>query len=454
VTKKTSSPKTSSSIPNISPARLAAFQILQRVEKEGAFATVLLATQAEALRPNDRALCHELVMGVLRRRLWLDRSLAHYAERDPERMDLAVRLALRLGLYQLRFLTRVPAAAAINEAVNLVRRARLRSAAPFVNAILRRATRELDFDPANQIFDPIERLAIETSHPPWLIERWAGIWGFAETAALAHANNEPAPLAFRIVQPALNQNLVFASLESTGAEVFPSATTPGAWRTNGAAAVLHELAGSGRIYFQDKASQLVAQIVDARAGDKVLDVCAAPGSKTTHLADLNRDEILVIAGDLYEHRLRTVLAAAATQRLTRICGVALDARARLPFGEAVFDRVLVDAPCTGTGTLRRNPEIRWRLKSADIGALAELQLQILLNAARSVKPGGRLIYSTCSLEPEENEEVITRFLEQTERFVPASLSVNPTLLSDSGAARIWPHRNDADGFFIAAFSRN
>ena len=183
----------------VSPARLAAFKILQRVEAGGAFASVLLAAQADKLQQSDRALCHELVMGVLRRQLWLDRLIAHYAERDPQRLDLPVRLALRLGLYQLRFLSRVPASAAVNESVNLVRLARLRSAEPFVNAVLRRATREPDYDPAAEISDPVERLAVETSHPSWLIERWVNRWGLDETAAFARANNEVPPVAFRIV---------------------------------------------------------------------------------------------------------------------------------------------------------------------------------------------------------------------------------------------------------------
>lgn len=447
----TSQSKASNS--TVSPARLAAFEILQRVEQGGAFASVLLATQAEELQPNDRALCHELVMGVLRRRLWLDRLISHYSTRDSERLDVAVLIALRLGLYQLRFLSRVPASAAVNEAVNLVRRARLRSAEPFVNAVLRRATREADFDPATEIADPLQRLAVETSHPLWLIQRWVNDWGLDEAAAFAHANNEAAPTAFRIVNESVNQSVILDAFESAGVELLPSAIAPGAWRTSGGSGLLQELARDGRIYFQDEGSQLVASIVGARSGDCVLDVCAAPGSKTTHIADLKRAESFVVAGDLYDHRLRTVTAAARGQQLTNVHCVALDARHRLPFREAVFDRVLVDAPCTGTGTLRRNPEIRWRISAADIEDLAGRQSRILLNAARMVKPGGRLIYSTCSVEPEENEHVINRFIEQNAGFAALDLRVNSSLITSSGAARLWPHRDGSDGFFIAAFER-
>jgi 16S rRNA (cytosine967-C5)-methyltransferase len=453
MTKQTKARNAAGSTPTVSPARLAAFEILRRVEQSGAFASVLLAAQAEELQPNDRALCHELVMGVLRRQLWLDRLIAHYADRDPQRLDLPVRIALRLGLYQLRFLSRVPPSAAVNEAVNLVRRARVRSAEPFVNAILRRATRESDYDPAAEITDPLDRLAVETSHPQWLVRRWAGSWGFAETAAFTQANNEVAPVALRIVNEAVNQSEVVDTLESAGAVLLPSVIAPGAWRIAGAAGALQKLAREGRIYLQDEASQLVTHVLGSRPGDSVLDVCAAPGSKTTHIADLKRDESMVVAGDLYDHRLRTVVAAAGAQHLLNIHCVQLDALFALPFPEGVFDRVLVDAPCTGTGTLRRNPEIRWRISPADIEDLADRQIRILLNAASMVKPGGRLIYSTCSVEPEENEQVINKFIEQTRGFEPLVLPVKSSLITRSGAARLWPHRDGADGFFIAAFGR-
>ena len=453
MTKQTKARKAINSKPTVSPARLAAFEILRRVEHSGAFASVLLAAQAEDLQPSDRSLCHELVMGVLRRQLWLDHLIAHYADRDPQRLDLAVRLALRLGLYQLRFLSRVPASAAVNEAVNLVRLARLKSAQPFVNAVLRRATREQDFNPLAELSDPLDRLALETSHPQWLIRRWANSWGFDETASFAHANNEMAPVAFRIVNEPANQAEVLDAFQFAKAELLSSVIAPGAWRVRGAASLLQDLAHEGRIYIQDEASQLVSQVVDARSGDHVLDVCAAPGSKTTHIADLTREKSVVIATDRHDHRLRTVVAAAGAQSLSNIHCVALDALDPLPFPAARFERVLVDAPCTGTGTLRRNPEIRWRISPADIEDLADRQIRILLNAARMVKPGGRLIYSTCSVEPEENEQVINKFIEQTTGFERLVLPVNRSLITSSGAARLWPHKGGADGFFIAAFER-
>ena len=437
---------------SVSPARLAAFDILRRVE-EGAYASVLLAATEGQLNSSDRALCHELVMGVLRWQLWLDCLTEYYAKRKITNLDIAVRISLRLGLYQLRLLSRIPASAAVNESVNLVRLARLRSAEGFVNAVLRRATREPDYDPAADIVDPIGRVAIKTSHPPWLIRRWTKASGFAETEAFARANSEPAPIALRVVNTKATNPAVIDLLRSSGADIFASKVTKGAWRVSGTGNLLRELASGGQVYIQDEASQLVAEVVDAKSGDRVLDVCAAPGSKTTQIADRAADSAHVVASDLREHRLHTVAETAKLHSLRSISCVALDGLLPLPFKENSFDRVLVDAPCSGTGTLRRNPEIRWRISAEDIRDLATRQRQLLFNASRVVRPGGRLVYSTCSVEPEENEEVVRAFFEGNDEFEQLELPVNPWLITASGAVRTWPHRGGTDGFFIAAFER-
>jgi 16S rRNA (cytosine967-C5)-methyltransferase len=205
---------------------------------------------------------------------------------------------------------------------------------------------------------------------------------------------------------------------------------------------------------QDEASQLVAHVLGAREGERVLDACSAPGSKTTHAAALASDRALIVAGDLYEHRLRTVSETCARLGVRSVQAVALDAERALPFADGAFDRVLVDAPCTGTGTLRHNPEIRWRLAPENIGELAEVQSRILHEAARVLRPGGRLVYSTCSVEREENEEVITRFLDAHADFTQLKAEpAPPEILLPDGAARTWPHRDDVDGFFVAALER-
>jgi 16S rRNA (cytosine967-C5)-methyltransferase len=438
----------------VAPARRAAFEILRRVEEDGAFASVLLAAGLEELSAQDRALAYELVLGTLRRQLWLDRLIEYYAGgRSAESLDAPVRRALRLGLYQLRFLSRVPARAAVNESVNLMRVAKMRSAASFVNAVLRRATRETDYDPVAAVSSPLERISIETSHPVWLIERWADAFGIEEAASFARSNNESQPVAFRVNEDD-ERAAILAGLRAAGGVVEASRVAPDAWRIQGAASSLRRLAREGRIYIQDEASQLVAHALAARTGERVLDVCAAPGSKTTHIAARTPGVRLIVAGDLYEHRLRTVLEADARQRERSLIGaVALDATRSLPLAEGSFDRVLVDAPCSGTGTLRRNPEIRWRIRPTDLADLRERQQRILVNASRMTRIGGRLVYSTCSVEREENEEVVASFLHQNSSFRQVSPPVLAPFLSAFGAARTWPHREGADGFFIAAFER-
>jgi len=439
--------------PLVSPARAAAFRILRRVEEEGAFAAPLLASTTGELSGEDRALCYELVLGVLRRQLWLDALIGRLAGRDPERLDPPVRRAVRLGLYQLRFLTRVPARAAVNESVNLAHAERLRAAVPLVNAVLRRAAREPDLDPAASIADPTERTAVETSHPVWLVRRWVEAFGHKEAAALARADNEPAPVAFRVNPLRVGAGDLIERLRAAGLSIVASKIAPGAWRAEGGASpLLRELATEGAVYLQDEASQLVAHVLGARPGDRVLDACAAPGSKTTHVAALASGRASILAGDLYRHRLRLVGEAAARQGLTGVTPAVIDAEAGLPFADETFDRVLVDAPCTGTGTLRHNPEIRWRLKAADVAELSGRQRRILREASRMVRRGGRLVYSTCSVEREENEDVVGDFLAGRADFRQVPAEPAPSLAPD-GAARTWPHLDDADGFFVAAFER-
>jgi 16S rRNA (cytosine967-C5)-methyltransferase len=437
----------------VAPARIAAFEILRRVEDDGAYASVLLAADDEEMRPDDRALCYELVMGVLRWQLWLDALISHFANRLAESLDKPVRRALRIGLYELRFLTRIPPSASVNQAVNLAYHARVRSAAGFVNAVLRRATRESEYNPSSEISDPIKRISIATSHPVWLIERWTKAFGFEAAEEFARANNKMPPVAFRLISKSSDEESVLGVLREAGAKVTPSQIAYGAWRVEGANSVVRRLADDGRIYLQDEASQLVAHVLDAKPGDRILDVCAAPGSKTTHIALLAPNAALVVAGDIHAHRLRTVMNTG--MRLgARIIAVVHDATAVLPFQDQSFDCVLVDAPCSGTGTLRRNPEIKWRISTEDISDVVVKQKKILANSAVTVKRGGKLVYSTCSFEPDENEDVVEAFLESHDEFIPMPVQTDGLSRGAHGSVRTWPQRDGADGFFIAAFSRS
>ena len=435
----------------VSAARWSAFEILKRVN-DGGFSSTLLAEYEPKLEPSDRALCHELVLGVLRWQLNLDESIQHFSNRKIEGLDLSVLISLRLGLYQLRFLTRIPPSAAVDESVKIVQNARLSSARAFVNAVLRRVTREPEYDPAANISDPLVRLAIRTSHPEWLLKRWIDQIGFADTERLAGVNNETPRLSFRVVSSRGEQAALLDRLKAAEISIEASKLTRDAFIANGGSRFLRELAEGGEIYLQDEASQLVGELVEPGDEDRVLDLCAAPGGKTTLIADRTRTSS-VIAVDVSAKRLQTIANAIDRQNLKNISLAQLDATQDLPFERQSFDRVLVDAPCSGTGTLRHNPEIRWRVSVDDINRLASQQKQILKNAAKFVKAGGRLVYSTCSVEPEENEEVIKEFLGAHNNFEQIQLKSLTAEISASGSLRTWPHKQGTDGFFVTLLRR-
>ena len=395
------------------------------------------------------------MLGVLRWQSALDYFIERYTQRPLKKLDAAVLIALRLGLYQLRFLSRIPPSAAVNESVNLVKRARAASAAPMVNAVLRRAIREADETPGASLDDPRERLAVEVSHPRWLLERWVNAFGEAEARRLAMANNQPPPAAFRVNTLRASTNEVIARLESEGLRLRPSDIAPGAFVVEGGAA-LAQAAERGEVYIQDEASQLVSLLLAPADGERILDLCAAPGSKSSHIAALAGANSWVMACDIHPHRLATLAATCRRLGIEWVAPVALDATRELPLLESAprFDRVLIDAPCSGTGTLRRNPEIKWRLTPADIPRLADVQFTLLGRAAETLKSGGRLVYSTCSVEREENEAVVRRFLESGAPFRLIAPAAPADLVTDEGFVRTFPHRGGADGFFAAVLERS
>jgi 16S rRNA (cytosine967-C5)-methyltransferase len=436
---------------SISPARRVAFEVLRRVE-DGAFASVLLASKPNELNSPDRNLTHELVLGVLRRQIFLDKLIEHFSNRQAASLDVAVRIALRIGLYQLRFLSRVPASAAVNESVKLVRFGRVRSAEGFVNAILRRATREQDYDPTQEIDDPLERLAVETSHPTWLLKKWIKDFGADLTEQFAKANNENPETGFRVVGNRLDPDDVTRLQAQRDAVLVRSQIAKGGWRFQGKAAPLLKLVQKGLIYIQDEGSQLVGETAAQFAGERFLDLCAAPGSKTTLIASLAADQTRLVASDSSEPRLKSVVKTTQLHGLKNVQCVVLNGLEPIPFHENAFDTILVDAPCSGTGTLRRNPEIRWRITAGDIQDLSVRQSQLLANAATILKPAGTIVYSTCSIEPEENEAVVSSFLSKHPDFNQISLSDHGSLTSDR-AIRTWPQRDGCDGFYLAVLRR-
>jgi 16S rRNA (cytosine967-C5)-methyltransferase len=441
---------------SVSPARRRAYDILRRVEAERAYASVLLAGAESDLSRENRALAQELVLGVLRWQRSLDYFIERYSERAIGRFDLSVLIALRIGLYQLRYLKRVPQSAAVNESVNLVKRARTGSAGGLVNAVLRKAAGNLADLAGQGIEDPLERVSIELSHPRWMLERWQAALGAEESQRLALANNAPATTAFRINTLRTTVDEALTHLRTEGVIFRESEVSPGAFVVeSGPASAITAAAQHGLIYVQDQASQLVSILLESERGHRVLDLCAAPGSKASHIAALTGGNAWIIACDRHPQRVTNLRATCRRLGIDSIDAVALDATQPLPFVESAltFDRVLLDAPCSGTGTLRGNPEIKWRLSADDIPRLAELQLRLLGSAALSVASAGRLVYSTCSIEREENELVVERFLQSGAPFRIVKTPARADLITSEGFVRTFPHRDGTDGFFAAALER-
>ncbi len=419
----------------ISPSRIAAFEILLKIETEKSFSSVLLPIFEEKLEAKDRGLCHELTLGTLRKQIYLDRVIEKLT--NGKKIDPAIKIILRIALYQLIFLDKIPAHAALNDAVNLTQMAKKTSAKGFVNAVLRRFTREkfeLEFA------DEIEKLAVETSHPRWLIEKWISDLGFEETAKLAAANNETPKPSFRFT--AKTTGAVKEALENKNIE--------------NEKAFLRELAENGKIYFQDEGSQIVGNAGLLKENESFLDVCAAPGSKTTLVASKKekvKSENLIVAGDLYWQRVKILQENCKKQGVGFVNVLQYDAENALPFADESFDVALLDAPCSGTGTIRHNPEIRYFLQEKDFTELSAKQLAILKGASKVIKRGGRIIYSTCSLEKEENEEVAGKFLDENKDFRLIKPEVDERFLSREGFARTFPQKDKMDGFFIAVFEK-
>lgn len=407
----------------IAPARVAAFEALRAVGSGRAdLGTALARVRVRLGDERDRALAGEIATGTLRWQGAFDHVIAAFINRPLARLDVEVLDILRLSMFQLLHLDRIPAAAAVKDAVDLTGKAGKRSAAGLVNAVLRRVMREREHLPLpSRPSDPRQRatavayLSITLSHPAWLVERWLDRYGFEAAEAWSSFNNSPAPLTLRanrvrIDRDALADRLAAEEILCEHAPHAPDALV--VRRGNPLRSPMH---ADGLFVVQDEASQLVGHYAGARPDEQVLDACASPGGKTLIMAATAGADGLVIASDVRGRRvdlLRTTIARAGA---TNVRVVQADAARPLPYRQ-VFDRVLLDAPCSGLGTIRRDPDIKWRRSPADLPALAAAQLTMLGHAASVVKPGGTLVYATCSSEPEENDEVVAAFLRARDDF--------------------------------------
>ena len=422
----------------ISPARSAAFDILLRVDRQNAYASELLHSgRWEHLSSADRGLATELVMGVLRWRSRLDEEIAAASARPLGKLDPEVLNALRLGAYQLRYLSRVPAHAAINDSVELVKRAQKRSAAPFANAVLRKiAATEVEAPSRTIGGSPIPFLVHQYAHPEWLVERWIAEFGMEQALAICRQNQRIPHTAIR-----LDSAEIEAELLVDGIELAPGLLMSSARIVIGGDVTRTRALHEGRVMIQDEGSQLVAALVGT--GRRILDCCAAPGGKTAALAARN-PTAEIVAAELHAHRVELLRKRVRAANVQVIQADALN----LPISGG-FDRVLADVPCSGTGTLARNPEIKWRLKPEDLGDLQQRQVAILQAALRQLSPGGRAVYSSCSLEREENEAVVEEVLRDSSEFRLLDCREELERLRSSGEL-VW---SDVDSLLSGPFLR-
>jgi len=448
-------------------AREAALAVLERVEREGAYSGLELnrvLTEA-ALQPQDAALATELVYGTIQRLYTIDEVLATRVKGWPRKIEPWVRSLLRMSYYQLRWLDRVPAHAATDEAVRLAKKRGHAGVAGLVNGVLRGILREGVVPPPPPGLDAAGRIALAHSHPRWLVARWLAAYGEAAAEAICAANNEPPRASVRVNPLRADRDRLLAAMAAEGIDAAPSGLAPdGIVAARAGSLAATRWFREGLFTVQDESSMLVGRVAAPAPGSRALDCCAAPGGKATHLAELMGDRGEVLANDIHPHKEALIARQADRLGLTSIRTSVADAAElgeRLPPGS--MDVVLLDAPCSGFGVIRRKPEIKWNKTEADIAVLAQLQRTLLDRICGLVRPGGVLVYSTCTIAPEENEETVRHFLAAHPEFalsadwpepIAAALRRNHALPEPfEGMVQLLPQTFGSDGFFIARMKR-
>lgn len=449
----------------IAAARIAAYEIVREVSRGKADLPSAIAAARLKLRDErDRALAAEIGAGVQRSRAALNHLIVHFSRRRIDRLDAEIVDILRLSTYQLLYLSRVPAAAVVDDAVKLARRARKGSAAAFVNAVLRAISRgrnalPLPARPADpsDVESALSYFSVTLSHPRWLAERWYRRLGFEATESWLRFNNTAAPVTLRANRVLTTASELADCLRRDGIEAHAGRFAPDALIVDTGQPLRGTGLEAGWFVVQDEASQLVTLLVSARPGFRVLDTCASPGGKATALAAAVGSDGLVVACDVRDRRIDLLRRTVGAARVANIRIVQADLLRPLPFRPA-FDAVIVDVPCSGLGTLRRDPDLRWRRRETDLPALAADELTMLRHASEMVSAGGRLVYATCSSEPEENEQVVDAFLTDAAGFVPlraenAAPDLPRDVIDSRGHLRTEPHRHALEAFFGAVFER-
>ncbi len=438
-------------------ARQIAVEILMAVEHRGGYADAMLGTRLPDLSPADRRLTTRLVLGTIAWRARLDYELERFCARDLGGIQPEAVAIMRMGLMQLRFLDRIPPHAAVSTSVELAKRSRgAKVAAGFVNAVMRRAAREKIPLPDRE-GDEIGWMAIAYSHPRWMVERFVEWFGRESAERLMAANNEAAPNVLRLNLARASREQIIERIQADGMVVEPPGRFPETIILGAAPRFDAASYRQGLFQAQSEASQLVARMLAPSPGATIVDCAAAPGGKSAHLAELAGPDSRVVALDLNLAGLRNARGLCGQLRHSNVDFVRADATRALPFREGGFDYVLLDAPCTGLGTLREHPEIRWRLQPGDPARMAVLQASMLANTGALVRRGGAIVYSVCSLAPEEGEGVVRGFLDANQEFSSDSRPPNydpiRNLLDADGMMRTRPDLGGMDGFFAARLVR-
>lgn len=439
----------------VQTARSLALNVLQDVFVSGAYANIALSKRLNdaKLSPLDRRLATELAYGAVKAYGTLDWMIGHYIKRPLSQTDPLVANILRLGIFQLYFLDKIPSSAAVNESVNLAKTLAHPGASGFVNAVLRSALREPEkVRYPNLAKDPVRHIALREYHPEWLVRRWLDKLGPEETQALCRFNNTQPPLSLRTHTLRISRDELLQKLVESGTDAEASALIPEGILCNRLGDEPLRFLREGLCQAQDESSMLVAHVVAPRPGEFVIDACAAPGGKSMHMATLMQNQGRIIATDIHPHKIALIEDNRRRLGLDIVDAKLLDATELHLSYASQADRILVDAPCSGLGVLRRRPDARWR-KEASLKDLPALQQNILRSAARCVKPGGVLVYSTCTLEEAENETVVQQFLSNSPDFILESAGSFFPVPRQDKMVTLWPQRDGTDGFFIARMSR-
>lgn len=436
--------------------------LTQHESTVGNWDTLNAEMESSQMEQRDRSFARLLLRGVLKNRSSLDWTLERYCSQPLDRMERSSLNVLRLGAFELLHLPDKPAPVIVNEYVNLARSVGHEGMARFTNAVLRRiAESRGETCLPSQEGDPVRDLALRYSHPEWMVARWISRFGAEETETLCRLNNEPPVLCLRINQLKSSTEEVAGTFTEAGIAFRVSSYVPDCLLiesrlTEAGVNSLIDLPGFSEGWFtiQDEASQLATWAVGPVPGETILDVCAAPGGKTTHLSQLMRGQGRIIAIDRSAKRLHSLRENCQRLGVTNTECYSGDFRHLAGEFLEAAEACLVDAPCSGTGVLRRKPDIRWRRQEKDLVSLADLQFQLLAAAATTVRPGGRVIYSTCSIEWEENTEVVNRFLQVHRDFTREPLTWLPhVMLDEEGYLSCLPHRHKTDGGFAARLVR-